>query len=68
MRATPCHPSHAPAHRVLSYARADVVRFLRQHSDYYALLPIERGLHDAFRSVDDATARYCFFNCYNMPP
>ena len=52
----------------LLVVRADVVRFLRAHSDYYSNYPIERGLDDAFASVDASTARYCFYNAFGYIP
>ena len=45
-----------------------VVRFLQQASGFYSHFPIERGLTDAFQSVDAATARRCFYNTFGEIP
>ena len=41
-----------------------MVRFLQQNSGYYCHFPIHRGLKDAFESVDEETARHCFYNAF----
>lgn len=45
-----------------------VVRYLRQHAQHYARMPIQEALSDVFENhFSDSTARMCFYNCFGHP-